>query len=122
MLEEEVSCLRDILSNLVLEESAILSRDLKKIEAILKERKLLHKQLRSLRKNRIEKDVSPALLSSEDICYHQQIEALNEKIASQKKLNLNLKRRGPLPLHIPLAKKETKKRKKPLLLEDDPNE
>lgn len=118
MLEEEVSCLRDILSNLVLEETAILSDDQKKIEAILEERRLLLQRKRLLNRKKL-KD-SPDPLSTEDLCCHDQINALVEKIASQKKNNLMLKKRGRAPMRIPLEKKEVKKKKKSLLLEDEP--
>lgn len=117
MLEEEVLCLRDLLSNFVLEESAILSDDKLKIESILEERKLLLQRKRTLRKKRLHEEKE---LSTENICFHEQLDALSMKIASQKKTNRMLKTRGIRPMPLPLEKKEAKKKKRPLILEDEP--
>lgn len=125
MLENEISCLRELLSNLVLKETAILSNNLKQLEELEEKEKTLKDQEKLLKKTRkrAEKTNSNLTPSTDEICYYQQIKALNEKISSQNKVNQNLKKTNSnsSSFPLPLEKKETKKKKRPLLLEDDPS-
>ena len=115
-LEKEVICLRELLSHLKLEESALIQgvtapmfRD--EQNKLQKERLILQRRRKALLLEKTLLDNAP-----EVITYLEQINSLIEKISEQRKINLEL-RKGAL---YPLQKMETKRKikKKNLMLED----
>ena len=115
-LEKEVICLRELLSHLKLEESALIQgvtapmfRD--EQNKLQKERLILQRRRKALLLEKTLLDNAP-----EVITYLEQINSLLEKISEQRKINLEL-RKGAL---YPLQKMETKRKikKKNLMLED----
>ena len=115
-LEKEVICLRELLSHLKLEESALIQgvtapmfRD--EQNKLQKERLILQRRRKALLLEKTLLDNAP-----EVITYLEQINSLIEKISEQRKINLEL-RKGAL---YPLQKMETKRKikKKHLMLED----
>jgi hypothetical protein len=115
-LEKEVICLRELLSHLKLEESALIQgvtapmfrEEQNKLQ---KERLVLQRRRKALL---LEKTISEE--APEITTYLEQIASLIEKIAEQRKINLEL-RKGAL---YPLQKLESKRKvkKKNLMLED----
>ena len=115
-LENEVICLRELLSHLKMEESSLIQgiappefiEDEAKLQ---KERLLLQKKRKALLLDKVLSEEAPEVAT-----YLEQISSLREKIAEQRKINLELKK-GAL---YPLQKQQTKRtvKKKPLLVED----
>ncbi len=115
-LEKEVICLRELLSHLKAEESALMQGVttpifIKDDSELQKERLTLQKRRKMLLLTKVLSEETPEVAT-----YLEQITSLRSKIAEQKKINSELKK-GAL---YPLQKIETKRKvkKKPLMLED----
>lgn len=113
LLEEELSCLRQILSNLAMEETALISGDLKPLSFLNQELQKLKKEEKTKRKKReveIEKIGLPTSALHE-ISLIEQAHALQEKIKAQFHTNQELKKQFnnisfPTPLPKPKPKKK----------------
>ncbi len=117
LLQEEVSYLRELLSNLSLEEQMILSGSEKEKESIREERKNLKLKLRAVRKKKkglVEED--PLEVTS----LLEQISSLEVKIKEKKEANRSLAKMKRYQMPAPQKQKPAVK-KKPLLLEEDSN-
>ena len=115
-LEKEVICLRELLSHLKIEEASLLKGTPTPLS--IEEQSKLQKERLSLQKKRkallFEKTLSEEL--PEVTTFLEQISSLKEKIADQRKINLELKKRANYPTPKPEEKKQPKK--KSLLIED----
>lgn len=115
-LEKEVICLRELLSHLKIEESSLLQgvstpifmQDASKLQ---KERLLLQKRRKRLLLTKVLSGEIPEVAT-----FLEQISSLREKIADQRKVNIELKKRSLYPLQKMELKRKVKK--KPLMLED----
>jgi len=116
-LEKEVLCLRELLSHLKIEETSLL-KGLPTLPSEEEQSKLQRERLILQKKRKalfLEK--SPFKELPEVITFLEQISSLKEKIADQRKINLELKKRGGYP--TPQREKQPKPKKKPLLLEEN---
>ena len=120
ILEEELSFLRQILSNLKLEETALTTGNLTWAKQIYEERLTIRKLSQEKRKLRRawlkQTDISKEKI--EETSQLEQIKILNAKIVDQVKTNHNLKTQNHQPL---LKEAPKKKKKKSLLLEEEPS-
>jgi hypothetical protein len=114
ILEEELSFLRQILSNLKLEETALVTGNVSWAKQIYEERIALRKLSREKRKARraLLKNIDVPKEKIEETSQLEQIKILTHKIADQVKSNHNLqvKPKKSLP---------QEKKKKHLLLEEE---
>jgi hypothetical protein len=120
ILEEELSFLRQILSNLKLEETALVTGNHAWVKQIYEERLTIRKlsqEKRKLRKVWL-KNTPISKEKIEETSQLEQIKILNTKIVDQVKTNHNLKEQNQSPL-VPTPTK--KKKKKSLLLEEEPS-
>ncbi len=115
-LEKEVICLRELLSHLKMEESSLIQgvatpefmEDEGKLQ---KERLLLQKRRKALLLNKTLLEEAPEVAT-----YLDQISSLRDKIAEQRRINSDLKKRSLYPLQKLEPKRKVKK--KPIMLED----
>ena len=115
-LEKEVICLRELLSHLKIEESSLLQGVSTPIfmqdeNQLQKERLMLQKRRKRLLLTKVLSNDAPEVAT-----FLSQISSLREKIADQRKINIELKKRSLYPLQKIDQKRKVKK--KPLMLED----
>lgn len=115
-LEKEVLCLRELFSRLKMEETYLIQGSstpapIQDDGKLQKESLLLQKKRKALLLNKTSITDAPEFTT-----YLEQISSLKKKIAEQKKINSDLKKRSLYPLQK--IRPKAKVKKKPLLLED----
>lgn len=122
-LEEEVSLLRKLLSNLKVEENALIARDQNSIKVIIEERSRLCFILKKTKEGR--KKLSHQMHSFKDDPSIQtlihQVESLEVHITKQQDENKTLRKRSPISseINLLLKKNEMTKKKRHLLLDEE---